>query len=161
MSDDSEFEDWVQRNGKVVLMLIAALGESVVRHKWKMLHWHMIAVLVARVGVEAAGLSLSYLIDGKEGTANWTEYSNRVFGGPLSIGGVTPDPKVMVDIGVESAVMIILDHDEFTVPRLLSRGMGYPAVAETSQFTRRSVQRPGSFEKTPRKSRRLRHWSRN
>ncbi len=107
LSDDSAFDEWLSRNAEVLTGLLICLGERRVRQIFVKFNAHVIAALVARVGIELAGSSLAYAIDGKAGMDSWAEYSNGVFGDTTYF----PNPVAVAHSIVESERMITEEYD--------------------------------------------------
>ena len=107
LSDDSAFDEWLGRNAEVLTGLLICLGERRVRQIFVKFNAHVIAALVARVGIELAGSSLAYAIDGKAGMDSWAEYSNGVFGATTYF----PDPVAVAESVIESEQKITEHYD--------------------------------------------------
>ncbi len=110
MSDDEAFDEWLDRNWEVLAGLLLCLGEKKMRTMFVRFNATVIAVIVARVGIELAGSSLAYAIDGKAGMDSWVEYSNSVF----SDSTWFPSPIAVADSIWESEQMIT---EEFEIVR--------------------------------------------
>ena len=80
LSKDDAFEEWLDRNWEVLGGLLVCLGEKKMRSMIVKFNATVIAAIIARAGIELAGSSLAYAIDGKAGMDSWVEYSNGVFG---------------------------------------------------------------------------------
>ena len=116
MSDT--FERWMERNIELGLMIIALVGEQALRRYLDKKHNIlltpvMLTLLVSRLGTEAAGMYIAYLIDGKNGMDAWLEFSDRVYSDYLLV----PNPIELILATHESLDTIIdhyvVDHSEF------------------------------------------------
>ncbi len=79
-----DFDRWMERNAELGVMIIALVGEHALRNYLAKKHNIlvmpvMLTLLVSRLGVEAAGMYIAYLIDGKDGMDAWLEFSDNTF----------------------------------------------------------------------------------
>ena len=107
MSNDDAFEEWLDRNWELLGGLLVCLGEKKLRSVFVKYNATVIAAIVARVGIELAGSSLAYAIDGKAGMDAWVEYSNGVFGDTTWF----PNPIAIAESVVQSEHMITQHYD--------------------------------------------------
>ncbi len=107
MSNDDAFEEWLDRNWEILGGLLVCLGEKKMRTMFVKFNATVIATIVARVGIELAGSSLAYAIDGKAGMDAWVEYSNAVFADTTWF----PNPIAVADSIWESEQMITEEFD--------------------------------------------------
>ncbi|AXQ65478.1 MAG: hypothetical protein [Circular genetic element sp.] len=82
------------------------------------------AVVGTRMGVEAAGLSISYLLDGKEGVKNWQVASSKMYDwGPVektpfigSLVSLLPNPIGVGEVMADTTM--IMAHEMRNYPQL-------------------------------------------
>jgi len=135
LSDDSDFDEWLSRNAEVLTGLLICLGERRVRQVFVKFNAHVIAVLVARVGIELAGSSLAYAIDGKAGMDSWAEYSNGVFGETT----YCPNPVAIAE-SITVSEQKIKDHYGYHPDVYLPRAMKDVVSSTWHLFTSRKRQ---------------------
>ena len=136
LTDDSDFDEWLSRNAEVLTGLLICLGERRVRQIFVKFNAHVIAALVARVGIELAGSSLAYAIDGKAGMDSWAEYSNGVFGATTYF----PDPVAIAE-SITVSEQKIKDHYGYHPDVYLPHAMKGVVGSVLSLFSRRRQSR--------------------
>ncbi len=79
-----QYDRWMYRNAELGVMIVALVGEHALRNYLAKKHNIlvmpvMLTLLVSRLGIEAAGMYIAYLIDGKDGMDAWLEFSDNTF----------------------------------------------------------------------------------
>ncbi len=102
-----EFDRWMERNAELGVMIIALVGEHALRNYLAKKHNIlvmpvMLTLLVSRLGVEAAGMYIAYLIDGKDGMDAWLEFSDNTFSDYLLV----PNPLKLFQMTLGSVDII-------------------------------------------------------
>mgnify|MGYP000166548085 CR=1 FL=1 len=98
---DEELDYWIDSNLSIAIVLAGILGAAGLRLVYRQIEMRKVALLVARLGVDAAGVIIASQIDPTNGVRNWVKYSNDVFS-----GGLIPDPLVVIDYMAESETKV-------------------------------------------------------